>query len=214
MTTLSATQRFSFSRNGLWQFLFAVLIFSWFYFFATTRDLTNWWIENILVILFVPWFYFLQKKILFSDLSIVCIFFFLWFHIYGAQMSYTFNYSGAWLQEHYNLSRNPYDRFVHFNFGFLMAYPSLDYLVNRFKTPTKYAYPIMVMFILSLASIFELIEWLVAAVTDSATGESYVATQGDIWDAQKDIALALVASILVALIHYGYKRIKRHPLFA
>lgn len=123
-------------------------------------------------------------------------------------MSYTYNQVGAWLQDTYDLSRNPYDRFVHFNFGFLMAYPCLDYLVNRFKAPLKYAYSIMVMFVLSLATIFELIEWTVAALTDSETGETYVATQGDVWDAHKDIALALLASIIVAFIHYFIKKKK------
>ena len=121
-------------------------------------------------------------------------------------MSYTYNQVGAWLQEHYHLSRNPYDRFVHFNFGFLIAYPCLDYLVHRFKAPIKYAYGIMCMFILSLASIFELLEWTVASLTDSETGESYVQTQGDVWDAHKDIALALLGCVLVALSHFLYKK--------
>ncbi len=125
-------------------------------------------------------------------------------------MSYTYNQAGAWLQNTYNLSRNPYDRFVHFNFGFLMAYPCLDYLVNRFKTPQRFAYPIMVSMILSLATIFELIEWTVAALTDSETGETYVATQGDVWDAHKDIALALLACVLVSIIHYSFAKKNRY----
>ncbi len=206
MTTLSSAYRVSFSQNKLWQVLFGLFLVSWFYFFSTTRDTTNWWIENILVILFIPWFYYLHKRFLFSDLSVICIFLFLLIHSYGAQMSYTYNQAGAWLQEVYQLSRNPYDRFVHFNFGFLMAYPCLDYLVNRFKAPFQYAYGIMILFILSLATIFELIEWMVAALTDSETGETYVATQGDVWDAHKDIALALLACILIAGIHYLLKR--------
>ena len=52
------------------------------------------------------------------------------------------------------------------------------------------------MIIFSLATIFELIEWGVAAFADSATGETYVATQGDPWDAQKDITLAVLDSVL------------------
>jgi len=208
MTTLASTHRYSFAQNKLSQILALFFTIAWLYFFATTRDITNWWIENILVILFVPWFYFLQQKFTFSDKSLICIFLFLLIHIYGAQMSYTYNQAGAWLQDTYHLSRNPYDRFVHFNFGLLMSYPVLDYLVNRFKVPINYAYGIMIMFLLSLATIFELIEWSVAALTDSATGETYVATQGDVWDAHKDIALALLACILVSVIHYYLKKKK------
>lgn len=212
MTTLSSNYRITFSQNKLWQVLLAIFLIAWLYFFATTRDTTNWWIENILVILFIPWFYYLHKRFLLSDLSVVCIFLFLLMHSYGAQMSYTYNQVGAWLQDTYHLSRNPYDRFVHFNFGFLIAYPVLDYLVNRFKAPLKYAYGIMIMFVLSLATIFELIEWTVAALTDSETGETYVATQGDVWDAHKDIALALLASIIIAIIHHFYKNNKLSKL--
>ena len=206
MTTLVSTHRLSFTQNRLLQILSAIFILAWFYFFATTRDTTNWWIENILVILFIPWFYFLQKKFLFSDVSLICIFLFLLIHTYGAQMSYTYNQAGAWLQETYSLSRNPYDRFAHFNFGLLTAYPVLDYLINRFKAPINYAYGIMIMFILSLATIFELIEWTVSALTDSETGETYVATQGDVWDAHKDIALALLACVLVAIFQYIWRK--------
>jgi len=206
MTTLSSSVRIPFVKNKLWQILLGIFFMTWIYFFVTTRDTTNWWIENILVILFFPWFYYLNKRFLLSDLSVICIFLFLLIHSYGAQMSYTYNQVGAWLQESYDLSRNPYDRFVHFNFGLLMAYPCLDYLVNRFKVPIKHAYGIMIMFVLSLATIFELIEWTIAALTDSETGETYVATQGDVWDAHKDIALALLASVIVTMFHVIYKR--------
>ncbi len=60
----------------------------------------------------------------------------------------------------------------------------------------KHLFVLSNMIIFSLATIFELIEWAVAAFTDSATGETYVATQGDPWDAQKDIILAVIGSIL------------------
>lgn len=176
-----------------------VLLFTlaWIFFWLTTRSHLNWWIENILVILFVPWFIWLHKRFHFNNLSLLCLFFFLLIHIYGAQMSYTYNQVGVWLKERYHLERNPYDRFVHFNFGVLITYPLYDFAQNRYQLAERFSFVIVTTSILGLATWFELIEWLVAATTDSETGETYVATQGDVWDAHKDIALAYFASILV-----------------
>ncbi len=203
-------KRLPFTKNLLFQVLTFIFIITWFFFLFTTRSQTNWWIENILVILFIPWFIALQKKFLFSDISLVCIFLFLFVHIYGAQMSYTYNQFGVWLQYKFQLQRNPYDRFAHFSFGFLIVYPLQDYLVNRMKVPGKWSYILSIAIILCMATIFELIEWLVAACTDSETGESYVATQGDVWDAHKDIALALLASVIVmGSLFYSRKRKKK-----
>lgn len=123
-------------------------------------------------------------------------------------MSYTYNQLGIWMQNIFQLKRNPYDRIVHFSFGLLVVIPIQDYLINRLKTPLKWSYSLSVLVILGLATIFELIEWMVAACTDSETGETYVATQGDVWDAHKDIALALFASIIVMSVFFLRKKIK------
>ena len=123
-------------------------------------------------------------------------------------MSYTYNQIGLWLQNRYALQRNPYDRFVHFSFGLLIVYPLQDYLLHKLRTPLRWSYSLSVAITMVLATIFELIEWLVAACTDTETGESYVATQGDVWDALKDIALAVAASILVMGTLYFIKNKK------
>jgi putative membrane protein len=185
-----------------------MFVVAWFYFWITTRDETNWWIENLLILIFVPWFVFLQRKIHFSDTSLICIFLFLFFHIYGAQMSYTHNTAGEWIQNKFQLQRNPYDRFVHFSFGLFMVYPIHEYLIKRIKMKPSWAYYFAVEAILGLATIFELIEWGVAATTDSETGETYVATQGDVWDAHKDIALALLAATLVMMVVGMIRKVK------
>ena len=111
-------------------------------------------------------------------------------------MAYTQNELGEFLKHTFKLSRNPYNRIVHFSFGFLMIYPLCDYLVYNYQLSKKHLILLSNMIIFSLATIFELIEWGVAAFTDSATGETYVATQGDPWDAQKDIILAVLGSVL------------------
>ena len=204
--TANNTQRF---------FSVCLLLFMlfWFYFLVTTRSQTNWWIENILVILFIPILIFMQNRQAFSCKSLTCIFLFLLTHSYGAQMSYTYNQLGALLQSHFQLHRNPYDRLVHFSFGLFISYPLYEIFVHRLHCPKKWSGVLSWWTVLGLATIFELIEWLVAACTDSATCESYVATQGDNWYAHKDIALALFSSLLINLMIQQYYRNKATTFF-
>lgn len=155
--------------------------------------------ENILVGVFSIVVFISQKKFIFSDRSLVFIFMFLLLHLYGARMAYTHNETGELLKTAFQLSRNPYDRIVHFSFGFLMAYPIKDYLTYKYSLSKRHVFILVNMIILCCATIFELIEWGVAACTDSATGETYVATPGDVWDAQKDIILASVGACLFFL---------------
>jgi putative membrane protein len=175
-------------------------ILFWCFCYFTTRDINNWWIENILVVIAIPFIARAASKQKLNHFCYVCIFLFLALHTWGAQMSYTHNQFGAWLQDTYHLTRNPYDRIVHFSFGFLLAYPVAYYLQQNFRLKNVHALLTMFLIITFAATTFELMEWGVAAITDTATGETYVATQGDVWDAHKDIALAMLASLMVSLI--------------
>lgn len=171
----------------------------WLYFFATAIDQTDWWIENILVFIFIAVMFSIRKRFQFSNKAICFIFLFLILHIYGAKMAYTQNELGEYFQNRFNLTRNPYDRIVHFSFGFLMLYPLVElsrrYLQNKMLFVLIFANLVIAF----LATTFELIEWGVASCTDQITGETYVATQGDPWDAQKDIALAILGSFLMSM---------------
>lgn len=97
-------------------------------------------------------------------------------HIFGAQHSYAEAPLGYWLMEAFELERNPYDRVVHFSFGLLLAYPLRDYFMNKFKWPTWVC-------------------WVLPAEITSL-GSDYLGTQGDPWDAQKDMAMAFCGAIL------------------
>jgi putative membrane protein len=131
-------------------------------------------------------------------------------HLYGAFYAYTQNALGAWLQNTFDLWRNPYDRIVHFSFGLFMAYPFRELLLNKFKVSpvTGWLLPIEIAF--SFGTLFELIEWGVSVVTTKETGETYVATQGDVWDAHKDILLAAVGAAVTMLVTYILYRRKKN----
>ncbi len=189
-------------RSPIFKTVSFVFIIMWIIFYYTAYDITDWWLENALVIIFSSSIFAWQRKFVFNNSSLVFIFLYLTLHIYGAKMAYTHNELGQFLQQYFNLHRNPYDRIVHTSFGLFMAYPMYDLLGTFFTKNRKYLFMLVHMSILCLATIFELIEWGVAVFTDSKTGESYVATQGDVWDAQKDIILA---SIGVQVFFIGFK---------
>jgi putative membrane protein len=207
-TTAHSPQRVPIAANKfLW--LFTVLFFTyWIYGWYNCLDLDDWILENLLVVICLSILIISRQWHKFSDLSYLCIFFFVMLHVYGAFYAYTQNYLGNWLQNTFHLWRNPYDRIVHFSFGFFMAYPFREILINKFRVSSRSSWLLPIVISFCLGTVFELIEWGVAAFTNSATGETYVATQGDVWDAHKDITLAAVGAGVSMLMIYIIKHRK------
>lgn len=180
----------------------------WIYTGITTPDLMNWILENTLtlsLIIFLAAFYNIFR---FSDISYTLIFLFLLLHVYGSQYQYAENPFGEWLKETCNFSRNHYDRIVHFGFGLLLAYPMHDVLINGFKVRKWISYILPVEFTLSLSAIYEVVEWIVAdiAFKGDEQGMDFLGAQGDIWDAQKDVALALSGAAITMTVAFILKR--------
>lgn len=135
----------------------------------------------------------------FSDLSYGFILLFLMLHVYGAKYAYADNPFGFWMQHTFHTARNPYDRLVHTSFGLLMAYPMRELLLRKFRAGKRWSWVLPVELVLSLSGAFELIEWSIADVFFPAQGQNYVGTQGDIWDAQKDMAVATCGALIAML---------------
>ena len=104
--------------------------------------------------------------------------------------------------------RNHYDRFVHFSFGVLL-FPFLVYLCKeRLRQKPLIAILIAWLVIQTGSMIYEMFEWLITVVMSPATADFYNGQQGDMWDAQKDMALALIGSTIAALFYlFKYKLI-------
>lgn len=198
-----------FLRNPL-HILYCVLFFAfWIYTGITTPDFLNWLLENTLtlsLIIFLAAFYNIFR---FSDVSYTLIFLFLLLHVYGSQYQYADNPFGEWLKENSYFSRNHYDRIVHFGFGLLLGFPMHEVLAYGFKIRKLLSYILPIEFTLSLSALYELVEWIVAdlAFEGSEQGLAYLGAQGDVWDAQKDVALALSGAIITMLIAFiSYKK--------
>lgn len=163
----------------------------------------DWLLENYLVFLVVPLLVWSYYRFRLSDTSYTLIFLFMTLHTIGSHYTYAHVPFGFWLQETFGLARNHYDRIVHFSFGLLIAYPIKETFIRL--TEGKHGvwssvFPVEIT--LSFSALFEIIEMLAALVSDPAVGTAFLGTQGDVWDAQKDMALATIGASITMLISY------------
>jgi len=188
-------------RSNYWLMGFIlVFLLVWVNSFMGTTDLSNWMLENLLVLLFLPVLVLTYRKYQFSDLSYLLLCIYLCLHVYGSKYTYAENPFGYWLQDQLNWSRNHYDRIVHFGFGFLLAYPMRELFLKWFKFPRWVSWALPIELALSIGAFYELIEWGVADVFFPEQGDAYLGTQGDIWDAQKDVFLAFLGAMMATTI--------------
>jgi putative membrane protein len=191
------------TNKWLWIFI-SVFLIIWINTLVNTNDINNWMLENTLTVLLIIFLIVTIRKYQFSDLTYLLICIYLCLHVYGAQYTYAENPFGYWLRDYFHMSRNHYDRIVHFSFGFLMAYPLREFFISWLKFPKLVSWYLPVEITLSVSAFYELIEWSVADIFFTSQGDAYLGTQGDIWDAQKDIfsaiAGALIATTLISVI--------------
>lgn len=206
-SSASSAFRTPFTQNRLLQICFILFFILWVSTLVGTTNLSNWFTENALTFLFLLGISFTYKKFKFSDLSYLIMFVYICLHVYGAKYTYAENPFGYWLKDNFHLARNHYDRIVHFSFGFLLAYPMREYFKNHFQWPGWVCWILPCEITLSFSGAYEIIEWVVADVFFPAEGIAYLGTQGDIWDAQKDMSLAWLGSILIMLFTFSIRKL-------
>lgn len=168
----------------------------------------DWLLENYLVFVFVPLILLTARYFRLSDLSYTLITAFMLMHVVGAHYTYAEVPFGYTLQQWIGASRNMYDRLVHFSFGLLLAYPLREVFMRVAKVRGLWSYWFPFELVLAFSGAYEIIEWLVATRVDPSAGLAFLGAQGDIWDAQKDMAVAAVGAVIslliVALVHWRY----------
>ena len=184
----------------------AVFIAVWSNSLLGTTDISNWLLENTLVFLFLGFLLLTYRKYQFSDVSYLLICIYLCLHVYGSKYTYAENPLGYWLQDQLGWALNHYDRMVHFSFGFLLAYPMREMFLKWLRYPRWVSWLLPIEITLSVSAFYELIEWGVADVFFPSQGDAYLGTQGDVWDAQKDIFLAFTGAIIATTIVSLVKR--------
>jgi putative membrane protein len=160
----------------------------------------DWLLENYLVFAFVPIILLTGRHFRLSDLSYTLITVFMLLHVAGSHYTYAEAPFGFTLQQWFGSERNMYDRLVHFCFGLLLVYPLREVFVRMTKMHGAAAYVFPLVLVQAFSASYEIIEWLVAIRVDPVAGLAFLGAQGDVWDAQKDMGLAVIGAALALLV--------------
>jgi len=211
------SRRYPFWLLGLFLLWFAVWA-------IRPPHLQDFCLEHILTLAAVAFLCATRRKFRLSNISYSTIFIFLCLHVVGAHYTYSeVPYEqwgrtvGGWigrpdfsLQALFGWQRNNYDRLVHFSFGLLLAYPVREVFIRIARVRGFWGYYLPLDVMMSFSMLYELLEWAIAVIVAGDVGQSYLGTQGDEWDAQKDMALAtlggLLAMLLAAAVNGRYQR--------
>ena len=161
-----------------------------------------WFLENILIFVFLMVFIVMHRRFTFSALSYLFIFLFLTLHTIGAHYSYQTPVD-PWLKQWFELDRAYYDRIVHLSFGLFMIIPIRDWLsqlVAQSNPKVITFFSILTLF--SAGAFYELIEMWVTNIVAPEQGVTFIGLQGDPWDTQHDMELALYGALFTLLVYH------------
>lgn len=203
-------------RDGLrlqWpQLMAGVFVFAWL--LAAWQPLfpADWALENVLSLLAAWWLLRRHRRAPLSNTAytLLCVFGAL--HEIGSHYTYAEVPYDAWiaaltgasLNEALGFSRNHYDRLVHFLFG-LLCYRALREVLAPAVVP-RWTWFAPVVAVAMVSMLYEQMEMFAALLFGGELGQAYLGTQGDVWDAQKDSAMALSGALLAAAIAAATRR--------
>lgn len=172
-------------------------------------DRQFWALASILPALFVLGLIASYRYLPLSPLSYVLITGFLTLHSIGVHYTYAQMPAGTWLDQMLHLGRNHFDRLVHFSFGFCLAYPMEEAfrLLGHARGWVLYYLPVIT--VLGLSGLWEIMESWVARTVHPELGITYLGSQGDLWDAQKDMAAAFYGSLLCMTLLFLTRILRR-----
>lgn len=187
-------------------------LFAWLAYSPVDRQF--WAMASVLPVLFVIVLIASYRYVPLSPLSYILIMGFLTLHTVGVHYTYAQVPAGVWLNDVLHLGRNHFDRIVHFSFGFLLAYPMEETfrLLGRARGWVLYYLPVIT--VLGLSALWEIMEAWVTEAVHPELGPAYLGAQGDVWDAQKDMAAAMYGALLCMGILLGFRILRKISLGA
>jgi putative membrane protein len=194
--------------------LFALLFVLWAALAVAPHDRADWALENALLVVGVVALVASRRAFPLSRVSYTLIFLFLCLHAVGAHYTYSLVPYDAWfaaltgrtLASLGEAQRNHFDRFVHLCYGLLLVYPVREVFLRVADVRGFWGYYLPLDVVMATSMLYELIEWGAAVAFGGDLGIAYLGTQGDPWDAQKDMALATVGALAATLIIAGINR--------
>jgi len=172
-------------------------------------DRITWWVENIPIVGVVTTLVVLYARgVRFSPLAYVLMAVLPYWHTVGGH--YTFErVPFDWFDRLFGFKRNMFDRIGHFSVGFF-AFGIVEYLLSRQAMSRRLACLFAIFAIAFVAMSYELLEWIYAAYGgDPAAGANFLGSQGDIWDAQKDMLMDTLGAVAAVLLYLGVRRKSR-----
>lgn len=167
------------------------------------HDRATWWAEVMPVLIALPILAATWRRFPLTPLTYGLIAFFALILILGGAYTYARVPLGAWLQEAFDLARNPYDRIGHFFQGVTPAILARELLLRTSPLrPGKWLFSLVLCVALAISATYELVEWATAVFWGDGSVE-FLGTQGDPWDAQWDMFAALIGAAIAQWLLAG-----------
>ena len=168
------------------------------------RDRTTWWLEVAPILIAAPVLALTARRFPLTPLAYRLIFVHALILMLGAHYTYAEVPAGSWVERALGLARNPYDRLGHFAQGFVPAIVAREVLLRRSPLERGKWLAFVVMAVsLAISALYELVEWW-AALIGGAAADAFLGTQGDQWDTQADMLMALLGAATALL---GFSRL-------
>jgi putative membrane protein len=162
------------------------------------------WLQHVPTAAAIVGLAYVQNRLAISRLSYTLFMAFMALHVLGARYLYSYVPYDEWSERlfgfninyQFGFRRNHFDRLVHFCFGLLLVIPAWRFSRRIVCLDAKWSAAFAMMGILSAGAVYEIFEWLAAMIMAPDWAESYNGQQGDVWDAQRDMALAACGAII------------------
>lgn len=187
------------SRNLAIRLMSGIFLVLWGVLAIHPIDRATWWLENVLIFAGVITLVAIRRVMPLSLASCVLLFFFLCIHAIGAHYTYSLVPVDAVFTDLLGLSRNHYDRFVHLCYGLCLLLPLRELLMLHAKVRGFWSYLLPLDLVMSTSLIYELLEWGAAIIFGGGLGAAFLGTQGDEWDAHRDMLMAGVGALMACL---------------
>jgi putative membrane protein len=198
-----------FKKRPFFGLLLSVYVVLFLFFSISPYDRLTWFYENLTVwlILSVILFLYYRRDIVFSNVAYAAMFVLIYLHTIGGH--YTFALVPFdWVTQTFNFDRNHFDRLAHFSVGFY-AYPIVEWLYRyKHKIPAFVIWTYPLFAIGAVAGFYEVVEWAYAVKNAPTEANNYLGSQGDVWDAQKDILSDLLGACFALLVFAWINRKK------
>ena len=183
--------------------VYAIYVVVWIIMAINPKYPQDWLLENVLVFLVFPFIVWMDRKHNYSLLSIILLLIFASLHSLGTHYTYAEMEHFDGITQFFGFERNHFDRLVHFLFGLLLFRILFEMItpgISSVKTALIYTFTMIV----SISTLYEMLEWLAAITFHPELGIAFLGTQGDVWDAQKDTLVAMIGALINIAFYKNY----------